>query len=108
LHRALWSTELPNDPSVEREMAREILSYFVRNPHAADSLEGVARWRLMDEIVRRKLDETEAAIAWLVEQGYLTSAMSLGGTATFRLNLGRIDEAREFVAGAAAPGRPRG
>jgi hypothetical protein len=85
------------------EMAQEILNYFVRNPHAADSLEGIARWRLMDEAIRRNLDETETALEWLVAHGYLTSSISPGGTATFSLNPHRIEEAREFVARRSAP-----
>jgi len=78
-------------------MAREILRYFVRNPQAVDSLEGIARWRLMDEIVRRKLDETEAGLEWLVAHDYLTSSLSPGGIAIYRLNAERIDEARHFL-----------
>ena len=80
-------------------MAREILDYFVRNPHAADSLEGVARWRLMDEVIRRKLDETEAALEWPVAQGYLTRSVAPGGTPTFRLNPEHIEKSRRFLVG---------
>ena len=79
-------------------MAIEIMNYFVRNPHAADSLEGVARWRLMDEMIRRRLDETEGALEWLVERGYLTRSIAPGGIATFSLNSERVAEARQFLA----------
>jgi hypothetical protein len=89
---------LANDQPIDQEMAREILRYFVRNPQATDSLEGVARWRLMDEVIRRKLDETAGALEWLVAQGYLTSSISPGGTATFRLNAERVGESRRFLA----------
>jgi hypothetical protein len=86
-------------------MAREILRYFVRNPHAADSLEGVARWRLMDEVIRRKLDETEAALEWLTAQGYLTTSIAYDGTATFSLNPSPTKDVQQFLADppAAAP-----
>jgi hypothetical protein len=97
LLRAWRSNELSNDQPIDREMAREILRYFVRNPQAADSLEGVARWRLMDEVIRRKLDETEAALKWLVAEGYLTSSISPGGTATFSLNPRPAKNIRQFL-----------
>jgi hypothetical protein len=84
-------------------MARDILRYFLRNPEAVDSLEGIARWRLMDEVIRRKLDETEAGLEWLVAREYLVSSMSPGGVAIFRLNAERIDDARQFVADSEAP-----
>ncbi len=79
------------------------LSYFVRNPEAADSLEGVARWRLLDEVIRRKLDETEAALIWLAAQGFLMSSAASRGTRTFRINPTRIADARRFIAAAGAP-----
>ena len=90
----------------QREIVREIVNYFVRNPQAVDSLEGVARWRLMDEVIRRKLDETEAALQWLVARGFLTTSIAPGGTATFRLNPERSDEARQFLAEALPPDQP--
>jgi hypothetical protein len=86
-------------------MAREILRYFVRNPQAADSLEGVARWRLMDEVIRRKLDETEAGLQWLVAQGYLTSSVAPGGAVTFSLNAARAEEAERFLSGSRERGK---
>jgi hypothetical protein len=79
------------------QTTREVLSYFVRNPLAADSLEGVARWRLMDEVIRRRLEETEVALDWLVAQGYLMSSVVPGGTLTFRLNRDRLADAQEFL-----------
>jgi hypothetical protein len=84
-------------------MAREILNYFMRNPQAADTLEGVARWRLMDEVIRRRLDETGTVLEALVARGYLTRSVSPGGIATFSLNQERVSEAREFLASLGAP-----
>jgi len=93
---------MANNQPINREMAREILRYFVRNPQAADSLEGVVRWRLMDEVIRRKLDETEAALEWLVAEGYLTTSISPGGTTTFRLNPKPTKDIRQFLAESSA------
>ena len=89
---------LTNKRPLNCEMAGEILNYFMRNPQAADTLEGVARWRLMDEVIRRKLDETEAVLECLVARGYLTRSISPGGIATFSLDSERVGEARQFLA----------
>ena|SRR5258708_3107945 len=99
--------ELENEPPPDRAMASEILSYFVRNPQAADSLEGVARWRLMDEVIQRKLAETQAALTWLVTQGFLATFTSPGGTVTFSLNPERAEAARQFLAGSSSPHSPQ-
>lgn len=76
---------------------REILSYFLRHPSAADSLTGVARWRLLEETVRQSLQTTEAALNWLISEGYLNEESRLGTGRIFQLNLERRREAEEFL-----------
>ncbi len=78
---------------------KEILSYFVRNPRAADNLEGIARWRLLDEVISRKVDETYCALTWLVEQKFVRETVSAGIESIFSLNLDRLAEAKAFLVG---------
>ena len=94
-------------------VAREILSYFVRNPRAADSLEGIARWRLLNETVYRKVDETRIALARLVESGFLTQTSQAGIDPIFMLNPDKRDEAEQLLtapesSGFVLPGPPSG
>ncbi len=70
----------------QNEIAQEILGYFLRNPNAADNLEGIARWRLLEQVVYRTLDETQEAVEWLVEQGVLLETPTTGFGPVFRLN----------------------
>ena len=70
-----------------------VLSYFVRFPGAADSLEGIARWRLQEERVHRTLEDTRAALEWLTNAGYLIREDSVFVEPVFRLNDARRDEA---------------
>jgi hypothetical protein len=79
------------------EVAREILSYFVRNPQAADNLEGIVRWRLLNETVHRKVDETRGALAWLIDNGYLTQAAPLTSDPIFMLNPEKRDQAEQLL-----------
>jgi len=76
----------------------EILSYFVRNPQAADNLEGIARWRLLNEFITRQVDETQRALLWLVAKGYLRETSAAGTGLIYRLNPDKADEACEFLA----------
>lgn len=90
------------------EMARDVLSYFLRNPEAADSLEGVARWRLLEEVLHRSLAQVEHAVRWLVRQGLLVRDDRAGAGALYRLNVARRDDARRLLGrstGAVATGR---
>ncbi len=79
------------------EVVRQILSYFLRNPEAADSLEGVARWRLLEEQVHRSVQQTEAALKWLVSQGYLEEVEVAGSTQIFRLSSKHRNDAAKLV-----------
>ena len=90
----------------------EVLEYFVNNPQAADSLEGIARWRLMQKAVAQRVEETDRAVDWLLTHDFLLQEAVAGSAAVFRLNRRRIAEARQLLAAQAtshlAKKRPRG
>jgi hypothetical protein len=89
----------------ETDVARQILAYFLRNPGAADSAEGVARWRVMDEQIGHSVRETFVALKWLVAKGYLLESSSRSSGTIFRLHVDRNDKAREVAFGARAKSR---
>ena len=80
------------------EVARDILSYFLRNPQTADDLEGIARWRLMSETIRRSVEDTNRALEWLAEQGFLVQVTTAGAGPIFRLNQVNRARAETFLA----------
>jgi hypothetical protein len=79
-------------------IARQILSYFVRNPQAADGLEGIARWRLLEEQIHHSLQQTDAAVTWLVSRGYLQEIQPGSAVRLYRLDSNRQAEAVQFLA----------
>jgi len=81
----------------EERVAREILEYFLRNPQSADSLEGVARWRLLDETIHRTLAETRDALDRLVAEGYLRRVSVPGSGHIYSLGPRNKDEAESFI-----------
>jgi hypothetical protein len=87
----------------ELEVSKEILSYFLRNPQAADDLEGVARWRLLNERIFRSVEETKNALEWLVKQGFLLKAAKSSTATIYRLNRQESTRAKSFLK---APGDP--
>ena len=82
----------------EPEFARQVLGYFVRNPQAADTLEGIARWRLLEEQLHHSLPQTYAAITWLVEQHYLQVVQPVSSVQLYRLDPQRQKDAVHFLA----------
>jgi hypothetical protein len=80
-----------------QNLAKEILAYFLRNPQCADDLKGVATWRLLDQMIHHALQDTSAALDWLVMQGYLTADSTIGSEPIFHLNDERRQEALRFA-----------
>jgi len=86
------SNALPPAP-----VAKEVLCYFLRNPRAADSLEGIARWRLLSENVRRTVEETREALRWLVDNGLLTATAIPGAETIYSLSEDNLAAAETFL-----------
>lgn len=80
------------------QIARQVLSYFIRNPQATDSLEGIARWRLLQERIHRTVQETNAALVWLVSEGYLREVLNPGAESLYQLNVAQTESALAFLA----------
>ena len=57
----------------------------------ADDLEGIARWRLLEEAIYHRVDETAHALEWLVEHELLRQDSTKASGTLFRLD----DEARQ-------------
>jgi hypothetical protein len=79
------------------DIAREILSFFLRRPGVTDSFNGIARWRLMEDAVDRNVAATEEALLWLIESGFLSEARIAGCQSVFQLNPEKRGEAINLV-----------
>jgi 23S rRNA pseudoU1915 N3-methylase RlmH len=79
------------------ERQAEILSYFLRHPQSADTLEGVARWRLMEERILTTVEETREAIESLVAQEYLSRIPTAGYVPLYGINREKQQEAEQFL-----------
>ena len=91
------------------DIAQDILEYFLRNPGAVDTAEGIARWRLLEEAVHRSLETTENALQWLTREGYLTEVSRREKEPVFQLNRGKVTAALELLrAKNAKPDKDRG
>jgi hypothetical protein len=77
----------------------ETLDYFLRHPQAADSLEGMARWRLLYDQVERGIEEIDQALQWLVAQGLLAETTAPGKPPIFSLAPSAIPAAHRLLAG---------
>jgi len=76
--------------------AKEVLDYFLCHPQAVDTLEGVARWRLMEERVHERVKAVNQALRWLVVEGFLTEECRPHTEPVFRLNERKVAAAKAF------------
>jgi hypothetical protein len=101
LHLLLRRSELvlrSNALELDETVVRQVLGYFVRSRQMADTLEGIARWRLLEERVKLSVRQTDAALKWLVEQGFVEELRPTGlRSSVFRLNPQRLKEAKQFL-----------
>lgn len=90
-----------NAPELDETVVRQVLAYFVRSRRTADTLQGIARWRLLEERLTLSVRQTEAALKWLVEQGLIVELRRIGlRGSVFRLNPKRLKDAKQFLAAA--------
>lgn len=47
------------------------MNYLAENPHASDTLEGIAEWWIMRQQVRVEIDTLENALHQLINGGFL-------------------------------------
>jgi hypothetical protein len=76
---------------------REILGFFLRNPDTSDTAEGVARWRLLDHIIFRAVEETESILKELVRLGYLEEIDTPSVQRLYRLRRDAAEKAAEYI-----------
>ncbi|HEU5453647.1 MAG TPA: hypothetical protein VFU76_16735 [Terriglobales bacterium] len=84
----------------------EVLEYFREHPDAADTLEGIARWRLLQRAITKTVRETNEAIRWLVAEGFLLERTSPATAPLFRLNPARRREAVALLRHKSRSGKP--
>jgi len=82
-----------------QQIAGEILSYLLEHPAAADTFEGIARWRIAEEIAMRSAAATEDALAWLIRSGLLREERIAGGRTIYRLDAGKRKQAEVLAKG---------
>jgi hypothetical protein len=86
-----------SDSHTELELVRYVLGYFLNHPKAADTLEGVVRWRLTEERVRRTTLEVSQSLEWLVRKGFLKAIPRGEQGPVYRLIPSKTGEATEFM-----------
>lgn len=81
------------------EISLRILAYLAENPAAADTVEGIAHWWLLEREIRDQSAAIERALAALAAEGWLIAWHHAGLPTHYRLNSARADEVRSLLEG---------
>jgi hypothetical protein len=84
------------------QLARRILSYFLRYPDAKDTLEGVAGWWLERERVHHSVDEVAIALRFLVARGLVVEKPGAGGRQLYQIDAQKRFQILSFLEGVAS------
>lgn len=86
-----------NEDQRKEEIAREILQYLINNPHAEDSLEGIARWWLQRMRIERTVDEVRESLEILLDRGLILARRGKAGPARYLINREKRREITQFL-----------
>jgi predicted transcriptional regulator len=73
----------PNDQS---DLERKLLRYLVDHPDARDTLEGIAKWWLLEQEIREEKTKVQEALAELVAKGLVVEERMEDGRRVFGMN----------------------
>jgi hypothetical protein len=73
-----------DDDDLVGELANEIREYLAENPDAADTVEGILQWWIVQRRLLRGIPAVGRAIERLVDEGFLEEVKTADGRSIFR------------------------
>ena len=84
----------PNEKSKDRtsRIACEVLRYLLEHPDAQDTVQGITDWWLMERRIDEQSALVKAALARLVDRGFVVEERRGALQLRYRINRGRYEE----------------
>jgi len=79
---------------------REILGYLLDHPDAKDTVDGVIKWWLPEDLVDRGKKTVQEVLEILVSRGWLTERNVTSSEKIYGMNKDRLEEIENFLRGA--------
>ncbi|MBZ5684084.1 MAG: hypothetical protein LAP86_03545 [Acidobacteriia bacterium] len=94
-----------SNPQDKTDAIREVLGYFLEHPQTADTVEGLARWRLAGAQKHRTVEQIREALDWLVENGYLAMVSKPYTGSIYSIAKEDLPRGRSFLESGSAQGQ---
>jgi len=72
-------------------IAYEILAYLVEHPQARDTLDGIVKWWLLEQRIRRQSAEVKEALAELVREGLVIESGTTDSPPSYVIDRSKMD-----------------
>ena len=79
------------------DIAQEILAYLVKRPQAQDTVEGIARWWILQQRIEQHVEDVEDALNRLVLDGFVIEFKPRALDAMYTLNKEKLAEIQALL-----------
>jgi len=80
-------------------IAQDILAYLIEHPQAADTLEGIIQWWILEQQIKRWSTQIEAALTELVAKKLIIKRKGSDGQIHYNLNHRKKTEIKALLKG---------
>jgi hypothetical protein len=87
-------------PESNEKVTREILGYLLEHPDAKDTVDGVIKWWLPEDLVDRGKKTVQEVLEILVSRGWLTERNVTSSEKIYGMKKDRLEEIENFLRGA--------
>lgn len=79
------------------QIVNEILAYLSEHPDAQDTLEGIVRWWLLEQEIKRERDKVKEALNELVNRGLVIERKGSNAQVRYLINRDKLKEIQELL-----------
>jgi hypothetical protein len=77
--------------------SHKILAYLLDNPHAQDTLKGIADWWLLQQDIKRNVAVIRKTIDGLIHKGFLVERLGTDKTKYYQVNRAKLPEISALI-----------
>jgi hypothetical protein len=74
------------------ELEEDIMNYLLDHPEAKDTLDGIQRWWVLEQRVKREMAQVEKAVTRLIQREWLLVRRGVDSQVHYRLNPAKTAE----------------
>lgn len=82
---------------IDLDIALKVLRYLSKRPEAKDTIEGIAKWWLIEEQIEETLGSVDRALSYLISRQFLVPVTFRNQETYYQLNKERLEDIRALT-----------